>query len=153
MPNINNNWQNEDLKLEKKIFFAIINNIELTTDENSELLLEYLPSPIKEIFEKFKNDIDNGKNHDFVSFFETLKEDDKQYLSKLLLEFEDNIEKKTFEQLFLQFQKKHWKNIVKKIKENLETARKESDENKVAEILNKFYQLKKKILRTDLIIK
>lgn len=153
LPNINNNWQNEDLKLEKKIFFAIINNIELTTEENVELLLEYLPNPIKEIFEKFINNIDNRKNHDFVSFFETLKKDDKQYLSKLLLEFEDNIEKKTFEQLFLQFQKKHWKNIVKKIKENLETARKESDENKVAEILEKFYQLKKKILRTDLITK
>ena len=124
--------------------------MELITEENSEFLLEYLPSPIKDIFAKFKNGIDDGKDRNFVSFFETLEEDYKQYLSKLLLEFEDNIEKNTFEQLFLQFQKKHWKNIVKKIKENLEIARNESDEAKVEALLEKFCQLKKEILRTDL---
>lgn len=147
LPNISDKLAGEDHKLEKKIFFAIINNIEFITEENSEFLFEYLPDPIKDVFIKFKNRIDSGKTHDFVSFFETLEENDKQYLSRLLLEFEDNVEKKTFEQLFLQFQKKHWKNIVKKIKENLEIARKESDETKVEKILEKFCQLKKKMLR------
>lgn len=143
---------NDDLRLEKKIFFAIINNIELITEEHSEFLLEYLPSPVNEIFKKFKIDIENinienGSGHNFVSFFETLKDNEKEYISKLLLEFDDKIDKKTFEQLFLQFQKKHWKNIVKKIMNNLEIAKKEADEQKMSLILDKFNQLKKKMLQ------
>lgn len=135
----------EDLKLEKKIFFAIINNKDFITDEVSELLLQYLPEPINGIFKDY---LINGSGHNFVSFFETLKEENKNYISKLLLEFEETIDKKTFDQLFLQFQKKHWKNIVKKIQDNLEIAKKESDEKKLSEILDKFSQLKQKMLKS-----
>jgi len=141
--------QNIDYRLEKKIFFAIINNMELLQKEHEEFLVEYLPHPIKEIFAKLKMANQKQKSLDFVSFFDTLDNNERKYVSKLLLEFEGNIEEKAFERLLLQFQKKHWKRIVNKIKEKLEQAKRESNDTKIALILERFSALKKKLLPKD----
>jgi len=145
-PKMQTNWQDVEQKLEKKIFFAIINNMELLNKENEEFLVEYLPNPIKEIFAKLKLAKEKQKELNFVSFFDTLGENERKYVSKLLLEFEGNIEQKAFEKLLLQFQKKNWKFIVNKIKEKLEHAKRESNDSKIASLLQNFSNLKKKLL-------
>jgi len=145
--------QSVDHKLEKKIFFAIMNNMKLLNEDNGEFLVEYLPHPIKEIFAKLKIVREKQKTVDFTPFFDRLDDNERQYVSKVLLEFEGSIKKGTFEKLLLQLQKKNWKSIVQNIKLKLEQAKREADESKVENILLKFNQLKKKLLQTNLVEK
>jgi len=145
--------QSADNRLEKKIFFAIINNMELLHEDNGDFLAEYLPHPIRDIFVKLKIAREKQKTIDFASFFDRLDDNERQYVSKVLLEFEGSINKTAFEKLLLQLQKKNWKSIVQNIKLKLEQAKREANESKVEDILLKFNQLKKKLLQTNLIVK
>jgi len=145
----NNKSQESGLRLEKKIFFAIINNMKLLNKENEEILVEYFPTPIKEIFTKLKTAKEKQKELDFITFFDTLEENERKYVSKVLLEFDGKIEQKTFDQLLLQFHQKNWKLIVQNIKTKLSQTKKEGNENEVAKILLRFSELKKKLLKMN----
>jgi len=144
---------NEPQKLEKKIFFAIMNNIELLNRDNEEYLIEHLPNPFKTILQKLQKARVDFHSLNFNVFFNIVENKEKQQISKILLEFEEEIELKIFEQLLLQFQKKYWKHIVQKIKTKLDAAKKESNEKEVAKILNSFLDLKKKLVYKGLITK
>jgi len=139
--------------LEKKIFFAIINNTTLLDTYDEEFSIAYFPQPIKGILQKLKLAKAKQPSLDFITFFDTLDENDRQYISKILLEFDTKIEKKTFEQLLLQFQKKHWKHIVQNIKAKLSQAKEESNDTEVANILQNFLEIKKRLLSKGLIVK
>jgi len=147
-PNLKNDTKipNPGQKLEKKIFFAIINDMELLNKDNEDFLINHLPDPLNKILLKLKIEKDKAQSLDFVTFFENLNENEGKYISRLLLEFDDNVEKTTFDQLFLQFQKRNWKYIVQNIKTKLFHAKKESNENEITNILNDFSKLKKKLL-------
>jgi len=137
---------NIDLRLEKKIFFGIINNVKLLNKDNENFLIEYFPSPLKEILEKLKEAKAKQPLINFMTFFDTLNDNERQYLSKIVLECDGEIEEKTFEQLLLKFQKKNWKYIVQKIKTKLAYAKDRKNENEVSQILNNFLELKKNLL-------
>jgi len=137
--------------LEKKIFFAIINNMKLLNKYNEEFLEKYFPSPLKDILTKLKLAKIKVPSLKFTSFFDSLGDNERQYISKIVLEFDEDIEEKTFEQLLLQFQKKNWKQIVQSIKNKLSQAKKDSNDTEVTHILQQFLDLKGKLLDRGLI--
>jgi len=138
--------EDEGIRLEKKIFSAILSRMHLLTEHNEEYLFEYLPSPLCDLLTKLKQQRDQFPSIDFTHYYNQLTEDEQRYVSKALIEFEDEPEQKEFEQLLIQLQKKNWKVIVSSIKHKLAQAKKENDEAKVQKILADFLELKKKLL-------
>lgn len=136
--------------LEKKLFFAILQNIQLLHRGNEEYLIEYLPKPLSTIIHKLSTAQANNPTIDFTQFFDMLESTEQQYVSKTLLEDEADGEQ-DFAQLLILLQKKHWKHIVHTIKVKLAEAEDAQDHAKIESILQNFLTLKKKVLHKDLL--
>lgn len=136
--------------LENKIFFAILNNIQLVNKENEEFLVTYLPQPFCAIIKKLQEEKNRVPNLGFIQFFESLNEFDQQRVSKILLESQEDIQTGHFEQLVVQLQKKHWKVIVNNIKIKLEAAKQADDQAQIALIMQNLMDLQKKIIGNNI---
>lgn len=134
------------LRLEKKVFYAILSNMQLFTLSNEKYVLEYLPSPLRDILKKLQHIKGENSAVEFSLFFDQLDSEERLYVSRLLLEHEENIEAATFDNLLLQLQKKHWKVIVHDIKTKIAEAKKAGDHEKVEQMLRDFLDLKQKML-------
>ena len=134
-------------KLEKKIFCAIINNMQLLNNGNEKYLLEYLPSPLRDILKKLKLLKEEYAGLNFIQFFDKLNDKEKQYVSSLLLEYEEETQQTIFEQLLLHLHKKNWKVIVHDMKKKLAHAKNEGDAQKIEKLLHDFQELKKTIFK------
>lgn len=132
--------------LEKKIFCAIINNAELINSTNEKYLTSYMPNPLRDILARFFEYKGDNQSIAFVSFFDTLSDTHKQYVSRLLVEFEQEVTPELFETLLITLQKQQWKSITVAIKEQLTQAKEAGDEEKVTQILQDYLELKKKVL-------
>lgn len=132
--------------LENKIFFSIINNIMLMTNENEEFLVTYLPHPLCDILKRLQEEKSRVRSLGFIQFFEALSPEYQQFVSKTLLQAQDNVQPIVFEQLVTQLQRKHWKVIVNNIKIKLEAAKKVGNETEIAHIMHDFSQLRRKII-------
>ncbi len=132
--------------LEKKIFCAIINNTEFLNSTNEKYLTSYMPSPLREILVQLIEFRSENQSVAFVPFFDTLSDTHKQYVSRLLVEFEGQITPELFETLLLSLQKQQWKMVTQSIKDQLNQAKHDGDETKIAQILHDYLELKKKIL-------
>src|SRR5579863_10495321 len=95
--------------LEKRIFCAIMNNMQLFNGGNGQRLIKYLPSPLREILTHLKETRETVATLTFGLFFDMLNEQKKQSVSKLLLEEDEILDASTFAQLLMQLQKKQWK--------------------------------------------
>lgn len=134
------------ITLENKIFFAIMNNIQLINKENEEFLVNYLPHPLSDILKKLQEEKERAPTLGFIQFFETLAETDQHFVSKTLLATQEDIQPSLFDQLLAQLQKKHWKVIVNNIKIKLEAAKQAGNDKEMAAIMRDFGDLKKKII-------
>lgn len=134
-------------RLEKKIFCAIMNNMQLFNNNNEKYLLDYLPNPLRDILKKLKLIKDGSANIDFIQFFDTLDEHEKKYVSSLLLEHEEAIESDAFEHLVLQLHKKNWKVIVHAIKVKIAQAKNAGDMIAMQKILHDFQELKQNVFK------
>jgi len=132
--------------LEKRIFCAIMNNIQLFNGESRLQLIKYLPSPLRDILAQLKETKEKTETVTFGYFFDTLNECDKQYVSKLLLEEDEIVDHTAFDKLLGQLQKKQWKIIVQDIKTQLALAKQQGNSEKVALILQDFMELQSKLL-------
>src|SRR5579872_5527495 len=135
--------------LEKRIFCAIMNNIQLLQRENRQQFIAYLPSPLKEIVSQLKKAQEKDVSITFGRFFDMLDEHEKQYVSKLLLKDSEYIENDEFDKLLIQLQKKHWKVIVHNIKAQLAHAKQENDAAKVSLILHDFMELQNALVQSN----
>lgn len=138
-------------KLEKKIFFAIMNNIQLFNNGNAWYLLTFLPRPLRDILQILDAEKRYNATITFIQFFDKLQDQEKRVVSKLLLEVDLQAEERTFEVLLTQLQKKHWKVIVNNIKLKIEQAKKQADSEYVQELINEFLNLRKKLISKELI--
>lgn len=138
-------------KLEKMIFFAIMNNIQLFNRENEEYLLEYLPKPLSTLLEKLKSAKNSHEGLTFTDYYGTLGIEEQLYVSKVLLEGELEPIQKDFDHLMIQLQKKHWKGIVTTIKAKLAQAKREENTEKMNTIMRDFLELKQKMIQKKLI--
>jgi len=134
--------------LEKRIFCAIMNNMQLFSGESRLRLITYLPSPLRDILAQLKATKEKTGTVTFGYFFDTLNEHDKQYVSKLLLEEHEIVETAAFDKLLEQLQKKQWKLIVRDIKTQLTQAKQTGDTDKVALILQDFMELQNTLIGT-----
>ncbi len=141
----------QSTKLEKKIFFAIIDNMQLFHKEVDSSIIECFSQPLRDILQKLKYALNSDSTLDFVQFFDKLNEDEQQYVSKLLLEAEEQGQSQSLEILLMQLQKQHWKAMVSTIKIKLAQAQHEANEDKTKKILYDFLELKKKLLGNKLI--
>lgn len=135
-----------DTRLEKKLFFAILNNIELIKNDNVKILIEALPNGIRAILEKLEALSLTPASMDFVTFFDSLDSYEKEFVSKSLLECEGHFEASTFDSLVLQLQRKNWKTIVHSIKQELNKAKREGNHPREQQLLHHFLEMKKKLL-------
>lgn len=139
------------LKLEKTIFCAIMNNIDLFNNTNEKYLLEYFPSSLRDILTKLKLAKEETQRINFVDFFDKLSNTEKNYVSKLLLEHEEEIFADTFEQLIMQLHKKNWKVIVHTIKTKIAQAKNNGDTASMTRIMQDFLELKQTMIRKNII--
>jgi DNA primase len=133
-------------RLEKKLFFAILNNIELLNKGNLEFMIEYFPLPFSAILKKFRHQEARVPSMDFVSFFDTLDDHEKKFVSKVLVEFQEVPDPTLFDQLFAQFYRKNWKIMVNDMKMKLNEAQRCENVQEQQKILQSFLELKKKLL-------
>ena len=133
-------------KLEKKIFCAIMNNVQLFNKNNEQYLILYMPTPLQAILKKLQALKDQNMAADFQQLFEILTLEEKQYVSKLLLADQDTMTPASFEQLLIQLHKKQWKVVTQIVKTKLSLAQQSGNEALVQEILRDFAALKQKVL-------
>ncbi len=132
--------------LEKRIFCAIMNNMQLFVGESRLRLIKYLPSPLRDILAKLKATKEKAEEVTFGLFFDTLNELERQYVSKLLLEENEIVDITAFDKLLEQLQKKQWKIIVRDIKIQLARAKQEGDAGKISLILRDLMELQSKLI-------
>lgn len=136
--------------LEKKIFFAIMSNIQIFNNKNEKYLINYLPHPLCDILEKLKVTKKTNETITFAQFFDTLDTTHKLFVSNLVLAGEENIQEQSFDHLLTELKRKHWKVIVKDIQVKLESARKQNQQDEVQKILQDFLDLKKEIFEKNI---
>jgi len=132
--------------LEKRIFCAIINNMDLLKSQHESYVIEYISSPLKEILQTLQTKKLDGSSFEFANFFDTISEQEKQFVSQLLLEHDESGDSASYEYLVQQLQKKHWKRIVRDITTKLGQAQQKGDLDTVQRILDNFHALKEKII-------
>lgn len=132
--------------LEKKLFSVIMSNVTLVDKTNADYVIHHFSPPLRSILEKLCKG-PGDESVDFVQFFDSLPPHEQKVITQLMFECEEENPTKTFEQLLVQFQKKHWKSIVHDIKIKLNEAEQKGDDHEIKELLSAFENLKKKIVK------
>ncbi|MCX5925575.1 MAG: DNA primase [Candidatus Dependentiae bacterium] len=132
-------------KLEKQIFCAILSNTHLLNNFNMKYTLEYLPEQLQAVLYQLSGMYTKNEQTTFNDFFCSLSINEKQWISKLLLEHTESVEPH-FEQLVYQLQKVHWKKITRDIKQQIADANHAGNATEVAKLLQDFLCLKKQIM-------
>ena len=138
-------------KLEKRIFFAIMNNIQLFNGDNEDYLIKYFCEPLRAILMLLQKERARVPAIDFVQFFDTLSPEQQHLITKILLEQEDQVSAETFRQLFAQFQKRVWKMATRTIAVQLDAAKKNNNQGDVKRLLQEFLELKRNMVHKNTI--
>lgn len=134
--------------LEKRLFCAIVNNLELVDTKIDNYIIETMASPLKKILKTILDAKTSMSSFDFAAAFDTLSQDDKKYVSKLLLAFDEPSDSARYEQLKMQFQKQQWKQITRTITSQLNQAQKDGNTKEVHKLLAQYNTLKEKLIAT-----
>jgi len=132
--------------LEKRVFCAIMHNIQLCNNENIRSLIEYIPGTLGRLLQKLTPLCAHGTSIDFTTFFDILSENEKQYVSKLLVSYEGTTEIVLLNELLPQLHKQHWKQVVRDIQARLAYAKNANNQQEVQKIMRDFLILKQKIM-------
>lgn len=154
-PLLQNNAESSSNTLEKRILFAILNNVSLFNEDNEDYLIACLPTPLNAVLRKLKQlkEQQQTLSPDFSQLFELLDEAEKHCVSKILVQVDETIESESFDQLLERFQKKTWKIVVRSVKTKLAKAQQENNTQEIENILNNFSKLKQKLLNKNLVTK
>jgi DNA primase len=139
----------EPSKLEKRIFFAIINNIQLVNGHREEFLIKYFQEPLRSLLMSIKHEKERNPGLDFQEFFDMLDIDNKQIVSRIMMEQEEQVSQETFQRLVAQFQRRHWKVMAHDIAVQLEHAKNSQDSGRVQQLVAEFLELKKRVLEQN----
>lgn len=141
----------EPTKLEKRIFFAIINNIQLVNGHREEYLIRYFSEPLRTLLMRIKQEKEKSPGLDFAQFFDMLEIGDKRIISKIIMEQEEQVSGETFDRLVAEFQKRHWKVMAHDIAIQLEQAKKSRNADEVQKLVTEFLELKKRVLEKQIL--
>src|SRR5262249_21193375 len=109
--------------VEQRLFCAIVNDFSLVNQQEEECILDYMANPLRDILKKGFV-LYNLQQKSFDTFFDTLSEDEKLLVSRLINEQSEKISVQTFNNLFLQLKRHRWRNMVKIIQKQLIEAKK-----------------------------
>ena len=87
----------------------------------------------------------------FGTFFQQLTLNEQTWVSRLLVEHQQEDLAQAFEELLLQFHRNHWRAIVKGVRHKLATASAQDDDQAIREIAIAFETLKKKLYEKGLL--
>ena len=133
--------------LETKIFSAILHYPKLLNNENITLLTAGLPDPYNELLLKIAKIIEQNHDASLAKIQEQLTTSEQLLINQLLFALEETNIESAFEQMLLQFQKKHWKSIVVNIKMKLNKATQDSNNEEIQAIVTAFQAIKLKLLK------
>lgn len=138
-------------ELEKKLFSVIINDIGLLKPEDEHYIFSCIHPLFQNLLTKLKKIQGEEPSYDFSIFFEHLSDDEQHIISQLLLEFHEYSGIQNYESLIAQFQKKHWKYYIQKVKNTIDQAQQTGQAQEVKKIITNFQQLKQKLVAKGLI--
>lgn len=133
--------------LEIKIFSAILHYPKLLNNENITLLTAGFPSPYNELLLKIVKIIEKNESFSLHSIQDQLEIKEQTLINQILFALEDTTIETAFEQMLLQFQKKHWKSIVLNIKMKLLKATQDCNNEEIQAIVTAFQAIKLKLLK------
>lgn len=137
--------------LEKQIFYAILNNNALISEEDEKFLMLTLPQPLGAIFGKYQKCKRMTPDEEFSTFFNILDEREQEIVSKILVQLAANQDSQMFSSLLEQLQKKQWKIMVNDVKIKLAQAQQQQDTEGIQKIIAEFQSLKQKMLEKGLL--
>jgi DNA primase len=132
--------------LEKQLFCAILNNVELFDGQNDNYIIQQFEVPLDTILKKLIIAKETHSPFEFDQFFDTLNENEKEIVSKLLVTYNEPLSAADYKKLIHQFQKKRWKQIIQSISAQLAQAHSDGNQNKIDLLLQRYQQLKEKII-------
>jgi DNA primase len=139
--------------LEEKIFSAIISSAgreaALLTITNE--LLPFFSVRVQAVFKIYELIRQQTQTDIWSAFLGRLDEQNKAWVLRIALKYDDVVSQESFEQLVAHFCKLNWKNIVKQIKEEIQEARLLNDAERLNEVLGTFLKLKQGIQSRGLI--
>ncbi len=139
-----------DQRLEKKIFFAIMNNVQLLNGKLSSFLPYFFPDSWGAILSRLAQEQKTDPSFTFSSFFEMLTTQEQQLISSILMAEEQEVQPQEFASLVAQLQRKHWKKIAHTLKDQLAQANRDDNKEAIEKIMREFLELKQAIVPTDL---
>lgn len=139
-----------DQRLEKKIFFAIMNNVQLLNGKLSSFLPYFFPDSWGVILSKLAQEQRANPSSTFVSFFDSLTTQEQHLISSILMVEEQEVQPQEFANLVAQLQRKHWKKIAHTLKDQLAQANRDDNKEAIEKIMREFLELKQAIVPTDL---
>ncbi|MBX9837947.1 MAG: hypothetical protein K2X69_06475, partial [Silvanigrellaceae bacterium] len=132
--------------LETKIFSAILHYPKLLNNENKTLLTAGLTQPYNELFLKIANIVEKNDNLSLQKIQDQLPIHEQNLINQLLFALEETSIEAAFEQMLIQFQKKHWKSIVVNIKMKLQKAAQNNNPQEIQDLVAAFQAIKLKLL-------
>ena len=141
--------ETEPSKLEKRICYAIINDIQLVNGHREEYLIRYIQEPLQSLLMHLKHEKERNPGLDFRQFFDMLSVEEKQVVSKIMMEQEEQVSNETFDRLVAQFQKRHWKVMAHDIAVQLEQAKNSRNSEEMQRLVTEFLELKKRVLEQN----
>jgi DNA primase len=138
-------------RLEKRIFIAIINNIQLVNGRREKYLIRYFSEPLRSLLMRAKQEKELNPGLEFPQFYDMLNEDEKKFVSQVIMETDDQVSSETLDQLVTQFQKRHWKTMAHDIAVQLEQAKKSQSPEAVQKLIEEFLELKKRVLEEHIL--
>jgi DNA primase len=127
--------------IEAKIFAAIINKPSLQINND---LLPYFSTQVQNLIQKLLQFVpQNDKSlFNFHDFLEKLGPEERDWVVKKSILFDNKVSQDLLNQLFSHFQRQNWKQIVQNIKLNILKAREKNDSEKLQELLVAFTKMK-----------
>ncbi len=119
----------------------------MLNSENKTLLAAGLPDPYNELLLKIVAIIEQDGNIPLHKIQEQLTITEQGLVNQLLFALEETSIEAAFEQMLLQFQKKHWKSIVLNIKMKLQKATQTGNNEEIQTIVTAFQAIKLKLLK------
>ena len=132
--------------LEKRVFSAILHDMQLLNNRNEKYIIHYLPDPLRSILATFHANYRQQGPKPLVDQLGQFDEQTRGIVSQVVLEYDSQPNADEFQELLNQLQKKQWKIIVRDLKAQLAKAKQEGDSAKTAELLQDFLELKKTII-------
>ncbi|KIX85503.1 hypothetical protein J120_00830 [candidate division TM6 bacterium JCVI TM6SC1] len=133
----------EDKVLEEKIFYAIMNNINLFRELDQDFLINFMAQPFADILKLLQHYSTEHNNITFGNFFDTLDDSSKQLVSQHLLKTYQETDLATTARLVLFMKKRYWKEFIGSLKKRISQAEKEKNFAKAAALVQQFVTLKK----------